>query len=87
MTTENEPRAPIRKAGYNLFNLHAADVLLDFLTDSGAGAVSSSIRRPWTSFASGSPPTYTQSHVDYAIEAVTVVLPRATELRGYRIVE
>ena len=31
--------------------------------------------------------TYTQSHVDYVIEVVTAVAERASELRGYRIVE
>jgi tryptophanase len=31
--------------------------------------------------------TYTQSHVDYAIEAVTAVAAHAARLRGYRIVE
>ncbi len=31
--------------------------------------------------------TYTQSHVDYVIEVVTAVAERASELRGYQIVE
>jgi tryptophanase len=31
--------------------------------------------------------TYTQSHIDYAIEVVTAVAERAGELRGYRIIE
>jgi tryptophanase len=31
--------------------------------------------------------TYTQSHVDYVIEVIRWVAERATELRGYRIVE
>ncbi len=31
--------------------------------------------------------TYTQSHIDYVIEVVTAVAARATDLRGYRIVE
>ena len=31
--------------------------------------------------------TYTQSHMDYVIEAVTSVAERATDLPGYRIVE
>jgi tryptophanase len=31
--------------------------------------------------------TYTQSHIDYAIEVVTAVASEAGELRGYRMVE
>jgi tryptophanase len=31
--------------------------------------------------------TYTQSHIDYVIEVVAAVAARATDLRGYRIVE
>jgi tryptophanase len=31
--------------------------------------------------------TYTQSHIDYAIEVVTAVAARADQLRGYRIAE
>ena len=50
ITTEEERRAAIRTAGYNLFDLHAADVLIDLLTDSGTGAMS---RDQWAAIQHG----------------------------------
>ena len=48
--TEGERRERIVAAGYNLFDLHADDVLIDLLTDSGTGAMS---RDQWAAIQHG----------------------------------
>ena len=50
LTTEEERRESIRRAGYNLFALDARDVLIDLLTDSGTGAMS---RDQWAAIQHG----------------------------------
>lgn len=50
MTTPEHRAAAIREAGFNVFGLHSADVLVDFLTDSGTGAMS---RDQWAAIQHG----------------------------------
>ncbi len=50
MTTPQQRRDAVAAAGYNLFNLHAQDVMIDLLTDSGTGAMS---RDQWAAIQHG----------------------------------
>jgi len=50
LTTEEARRDAIREVGFNLFGLHATDVLIDLLTDSGTGAMS---RDQWAAIQHG----------------------------------
>jgi tryptophanase len=62
MTTEEQRLAALETAHYNLFDLHATDVLIDLLTDSGTGAMSrdqwAAVQRGDESYA-GSPSWFT----------------------------
>ena len=61
LPSRDERDAIVRRAGFNLFKLHADDVLIDLLTDSGTGAMSAlqwaAIMRADESYA-GSPSFY-----------------------------
>jgi tryptophanase len=70
--TEEERGAKVREAGYNLFNLHADDVLIDLLTDSGTGAMS---RDQWAAIQRGDE-SYAGSPSWFAfLEAVQELFP------------
>jgi len=72
ITTPEEREAAIRAAGYNLFNLHADDVLIDLLTDSGTGAMS---RDQWAAIQHGDE-SYAGSPSWYRfLEAVQALFP------------
>jgi tryptophanase len=72
ITTREERLAAIETAGRNLFALHADDVLIDLLTDSGTGAMS---RDQWAAIQHGDE-SYAGSPSWFVfLEAVTALWP------------
>jgi tryptophanase len=73
MTTREERERFLEEARLNVFRLHADDVLIDFLTDSGTGAMSS---RQWAAIMEGDE-SYAGARSFYRLEAVV------RDLTGY----
>jgi tryptophanase len=73
-TSRQERESALRDAGYNLFRLHAEDVLLDLLTDSGTGAMSAA---QWGALMQGDE-SYAGSRSFYRFERVV------RDLTGFR---
>ena len=72
ITTREERAAAVEAAGLNLFALHADDVLIDLLTDSGTGAMS---RDQWAAIQHGDE-SYAGSPSWFVfLEAVTALWP------------
>jgi tryptophanase len=72
LTTVEERERALRSAGLNLFNVHADDVIVDLLTDSGTGAMS---RDQWAGIQRGDE-SYAGSPSWYAfLESVQALFP------------
>jgi tryptophanase len=73
-TTRAEREEVLRRAGFNLFNVHAEDVLIDLLTDSGTAAMSAA---QWAGLVQGDE-AYAGARSFYRFEKVV------KDLTGFR---
>lgn len=77
-TTPNERREILSKAWYNMFLIHADDVMIDLLTDSGTSAMSS---QQWSAMMigdesyAGSPSFYRFEHAVQNITGMPFIIP------------
>jgi tryptophanase len=71
-TSRDEREGILKEAGYNLFNIHAEDVLIDLLTDSGTSAMSA---RQWAGIMEGDE-SYAGSRSFYRFEKMVRKITR-----------
>jgi tryptophanase len=76
MPDEEQREAALARAGFNLFGLHADEVVIDLLTDSGTGAMSSS---QWAGMMLGDE-SYAGSRSFYRFESTVKELTGFTEV-------
>src|SRR5882762_6550883 len=75
-TTPQQREAALQRVGYNLFGLHGDEVLIDLLTDSGTGAMSS---RQWAAMMDADE-SYAGSRSFYRFQDVVLLITRLQQV-------